>query len=97
MCVFPNGLCSDVPVRECDESKRRVCFRTASGEKVLHEGIKTIECSTEHGLNRRITCAVTSVREILLAASRLTETGHRVHFTKTGGYIKNDEDVKARK
>ena len=33
-----------------------------------------------------------SVKKVLLAVSRLTVTGHRVNFTKTGGYIENKTD-----
>jgi hypothetical protein len=32
------------------------------------------------------------VTKVLLAVSRLTETGHRVNFTKIGGYIENIND-----
>ena len=43
-------------------------FRTASDQKVAHEGMRTIECSIEYGSTRRLTCAVTSVQKILFAA-----------------------------
>ena len=41
---------------------------------------------------RKLTGAVTGVKKVLLAVSRLTETGHYVHFTSTGGYIENKLD-----
>ena len=64
-CVFPRDVCNDVPIRQCAESRRARMFRTSSGQKVAHEGIWTIECSTECGFTRRLTGAVTSVQKIL--------------------------------
>ncbi len=89
VCACPKDLCKDIPLRSCDASRNGAHFKTASGERVAREGLKTIECVTEQGLIRRITGAVTAVRKVLLAVSRLTETGHYVHFTSTGGYIEN--------
>ena len=56
-------------------------LRTASGQLVAHEGIRTSECTTEDGFTRRLARAVTSAQKILLAVSRLAETGHQVQFT----------------
>ena len=83
-CMFPRDLCNDVPIRQSAESPRgMMMLRTASGQKVAHECIRTIECSTEYGCTRRLTGAVTSVQKFLLAVSRLAETGHQVQFTRT--------------
>ena len=84
---FPTNLCKEIPL-----SRNGVHFKTASGERVAHEGMRTIECITESNLIRRLTGAVTGVKKVLLAVSRLTETGHYVHFTSTGGYIENKTD-----
>ncbi len=92
MCAFPKELCPDILLRPCDASRSGVHFKTASGERVAHEGVRTIECVTENNLIRRLTGAVTGVRRVLLAVSRLTETGHYVHFTSAGGYIENLTD-----
>jgi hypothetical protein len=43
-------------------------------------------------LTRKLTAAVTSVKKVLIAVSRLVETGHRVHFEERGGYIENLKD-----
>ena len=61
-CVLPRDLCNDVPIRQSAESRRGVMFRTTSGQEVAHDGIITIECSTEYGSTRRLTVAVSSVR-----------------------------------
>ena len=53
--------------------------------------MRTVECSVENVLTRRLTAAVTSVQEILLAVSRLAETGHQVKFTETGGASRTNE------
>ena len=79
-------------MKPCEDSRNGVHFKTASGERVPHEGMRTIECLTENNLVRRLTGAVTGVKKVLLAVSRLTETGHYVHFTSTGGYIENKSD-----
>ena len=55
-CVFPRDLCNDVPIRQSAESRRGMMFRTASDQKVAHEGMRTIECSVEYGNTRRLTC-----------------------------------------
>ena len=91
-CVFPRDLRNVVPIRQSAESPRSMMFRTASGQKVAHEGIRTIACSTEYGCTRRLTGAVTSVQHILLAVSRFAETGHQVQFTRTGGCILNERN-----
>ena len=39
-------------------------FKTASGQKVAHEGIRTTECINEYGFTRQLTGAVTSVQKI---------------------------------
>jgi hypothetical protein len=91
-CVFPKELCRHIKIKPCAESARGAMFRTASGQTVAHEGNRTIECITDNGLVRRLTGAVTGVRKVLLAVSRLTETGHRVFFDKDGGYIENRQD-----
>ena len=92
VCVFPRTLCTSIPVRPCEASNSGMTFRTASGERVAHEGLRTIATVTENGLTRRMTGAITSVNKVLLAVSRLAETGHRAHFTKDGGYLENVKD-----
>ena len=92
MCAFPTYLCKETPLQACEASRNGVHLKTASGERVAHEGTRTIECITESNLIRRLTGAVTGVKKVLLAVSRLTETGHYVHFTSTGGYIENLTD-----
>ena len=74
-------MCTDVPIRQCPESWRGMMLRTASGQLVAHEGIRTSECTTDDGFTRRLARAVTSAQKILLAVSRLAETGHQVQFT----------------
>ena len=46
-CVFPHGVCNDVPTTQCGESRRGMMFRTARGQKVAHEGFRTIECDSQ--------------------------------------------------
>ncbi len=43
-------------------------------------------------MTRRLTAAVTYVKKVLIAVSRLVETGHRVHFTEHGAHIENLKD-----
>ncbi len=71
--------CKEIPLKPCEASRKGVHFKTASGERVAHEGMRTIECIMESNLIRRLTGAVTGVKKVLLAVSRLTETGHYVH------------------
>jgi hypothetical protein len=92
VCAFPSNLCVEIPLKACEASRNGVHFKTASGERVPHQGMRTIECITEGNLIRKLTGAVTGVKKVLLAVSRLTETGHYVHFTSTGGYIENKTD-----
>ena len=92
VCAFPSNLCVETPLKACEASRNGVHFKTASGERVPHQGMRTIECITESNLIRKLTGAVTGVKKVLLAVSRLTETGHYVHFTSTGGYIENKTD-----
>ena len=80
-CGFPRHLCKDVPTRQCAESPRGKMFRTC--HEVAHEGIRTIERSTENEFTSRLTGAVATVQKILLAVSRLAETDHQVQFTRT--------------
>ena len=47
-CVFLRGMCNKVIIRQCAESPRGMMFRTASGQKFAHEGIRTTECSIEY-------------------------------------------------
>ena len=58
-----------------------------AGEECCSGRIRTIECSAEYGFTRRLTAAVTSVQNVSLAVSRLSETGHEVQFDRTGGCI----------
>ena len=58
--------------------------RTASGQKVAHEGIRTFGCSTEYGFTRRLTGAVISVHKIFLAVCRLAEIGHQMQSPGQG-------------
>ena len=67
------------------KSKRGVISRTASGQKVAHDGIRTFECSTLYGFTRRLTGAVISDQKILSAECRLAEIGHQMQFTRTEG------------
>ena len=67
-------------------------FRTASGEQGKHEGVKILHVVTENGLQRKLTCAVTDVREMLLATSQLGSMGYFVGLGKYGGYIENTKD-----
>ena len=90
-CVFPQGL-FDAPVRPCQESENNMSFRTASGERVRHQGLQTIEALDAKYRKRRLTAAVTRVSKVLLAVSRLPATGHEVRFTPTGGFIENKKD-----
>ena len=92
VCAFPSNLCVEIPLKACEASRNGVHFKTASGERVPHQGMRTIECITESNLVRKLTGAVTGVKKVLLAVSRLTETGHYVHFNSNGGYIENKTD-----
>lgn len=62
VCVFPRDMCSNVPVRSCAESRSGMIFRTASGEKVAHEGVRMVQCVTGQGLPRRLMGADTPVK-----------------------------------
>jgi hypothetical protein len=91
VCAFPKNLCTE-SLNPCEASRSGVHLETASGQRVPREGMRAIECITESDLIRRLTGAATDVKKVLLAVSRLTETGHYVHFTSSGGYIKNKKD-----
>ena len=91
VCVMPREMFDHVPVRPSAGSERGTVFRTASGEEVKDEGQRTIEVMTEQGERRRLTCTVTRVKKMLLAVSRLVETGHTVHFGACGrSYAKHE-------
>ena len=85
-CVFPRDLLNDVTVRQSAKSWRGVMFRTANGQKVAHEGIRT--CSTEYGCTRRLTGAVTSVQKFFIGCISTRRDGSssavhqdgRMHF-----------------
>ena len=94
-CVFPPDLCNHVPIRLCADTRRGMMFKTASGQKVAHAGIRIIERSTECGLTRRLTGAVTPAQKIFLAVSRLAKTGHQVQFTRTGRMNETAQDPNA--
>ena len=59
-CLFPRDLCNGVPTRQCAKGRRGTTLKTASGQRVAHECIRTIECSTEYGFTRRLSGAVDS-------------------------------------
>ena len=61
-----------------------------AGEECCSGRIRTIECSAEYGFTKRLTAAVTSVQNVSLAVSRLSETGHQVQFDRAGGCIVNE-------
>lgn len=87
--VAPMDMFPEVPVRPLQKSQQGISFKTASGGKIAHLGNSVIDVATESGLNRRITCAATGLKTILLAVSKLYKTGHNVEFTATGGWITN--------
>ena len=94
VCVMPNTWFTHIPLRPSPSSEQGTTYRTASGEVVRDEGKRTLEVTGEDGKARRITCSVTGVRKMLLAVSRLVETGHKVVFARTGSHIIHEKTGK---
>ena len=74
-------------MRPSPSSEQGATYRAASGETVRDEGARTLEVTGEDGKARRITCSVTGVRKMLLAVSRLVETGRRIVFARNGSHV----------
>ena len=55
-------------------------FRTASGQKVAHEGTRTVECSTEYESTRQLGCSDIGAKDSVdCISSRRDRSSSAVH------------------
>lgn len=75
-------------------SQSGVQYVTANGSCVKNQGEKHLKVVTQEGQKCTINMQVTDVQKPLMSVSRICDAGHRVVFTKEGGYIENLMDGK---
>ena len=57
---------------------------------VGNKGEKHVEITTNEGAKCTVRMQVTNVRKSLMSVSKVCDAGHRVIFTKEGGYIEHE-------
>ena len=87
VCVMPAGWFAGTPAHVDPNCATGGGFRTASGQLIPDLGRKTVLIEDEHGERKRMTCHVAPVKKVLLAVSKLVDTGHSVHFTPDGAWV----------
>ena len=87
VCVMPAGWFAGTPAHVDPNCATGGGFRTASGQLIPDLGRKTVLIEDVHGERKRMTCHVAPVKKVLLAVSKLVDTGHSVHFTPDGAWV----------
>ena len=72
-------------------SRGGVKYVTASGSVMNNKGEKEIKVRTQEGHKCMLRMQVTDVQKPLMSVSRVCDAGHRVVFTRDGGYIEHEE------
>ena len=86
--VIPEGLCTSVPTRPSDASRRGVQYEVANGERIPNLGSQRLEGLTDgEGLVRNLTAQVCGVNKALLSVHKLNEAGHTVVFQPGAAHI----------
>ena len=89
--VMPTTWCSHVPVKERPQSKAGDFYRAANGNRIYHEGERTISMMTQEGSMRDKSFTVCDVAKALGSVSQMCRAGHRVVFnppwSEQGPYI----------
>ena len=69
------------------EAPDRLSFRTASGERIPDQGVKTFWCRDERGKRRRLTGRVAEVHKALVSAAAVCDKGQDLYLGAEGGYV----------
>jgi len=79
------------PTMPSEGSQNGVQYVVANGKTMPNRGEKHVRLVTQEGSKCWMKMQVTDVRKPLASVSRICSEGHSVTFTKTGGYITQDE------
>ncbi len=88
--VTPKRSFPGVRTEPSEGSRRGMKFITAGGQRVDNEGQKRINFITKDGRNRSLKSQVANINKTLIAVGKVCDAGHKVHFTKHGGWIENE-------
>ena len=72
-------------------SRGGVKYVTASGSVMSNKGEKEVKVRTKEGHKCMLRMQVTDVQKPLMSVSRICDAGHRVVFTRDGGYVEHEE------
>jgi hypothetical protein len=79
----------EFPILESQGSKRGLNYVTADGGRIPNLGEQRVRVMTHEGARCGLTFQSADVTRPILSVTKVSEMGHNVEFTKTGGCIRN--------
>ena len=88
--VISEEMASRYPTRPSAGSQRGLVYTAANGTTMANKGEKEVTFMTGEGHTCMMKMQVTDVQRPLISVSRLCDAGHKVVFTRAGGYIQHE-------
>ena len=80
----------EFPTIQQSGPERETTYVLPDGSLVGNQGEKHVEVLTNEGAKCIVGMQVTNVRKSLMSVSKICDAGHKVIFTKGGGYIEHE-------